>query len=97
MALKVTLYQVWSRLLPFEEHEPVLHGTCAKWNAPSSEDGAVQLKDKILEQFYRAGEAARLQNQVAYQKDLPIKRIPHAHVYIKNVAAEIDESHLIIT
>ena len=97
MALKVTLYQVWSRLLPFEEHEPTLHGTCSMWNVPGAEEGAVQLKDKVLEQFYRAGEAARRRNEIAYQKDLPIEAVPHAHVYIKKVIAEVDERYLITT
>lgn len=96
MPLRITLYQVWSRELPFEGHGPVLHGTYAAWNAPGTEDGAVQMKDKVLESFYRKGEAVRRRNELAYQKDLPIERVPVAHVYIKEVVAEVAEEHLVI-
>lgn len=52
--LKIQIYEIYSVEYPYTGAEKI-HGVRTRWNVPGSDDGAVQVRDRILNDFYRKG------------------------------------------
>lgn len=55
--MKLCVYEVYSSVYPYAGPEEV-HGMCLAWNTPGDSTGAVQLRDRICEEYYRKGKTA---------------------------------------
>ena len=81
--LELTLWQVWSIEPPYEKGTARFHGVRSRWNYINYDDpdkgGAIQLRDKVLEQY----------------RDLNRPECPTpALVFIKEVRAHIPASRI---
>lgn len=51
---KITVYEIYSIEYPYNGKETI-HGLRVQWNVPGSDDGAVQVRDRVLNDFHRKG------------------------------------------
>lgn len=54
MEVEITVYEAWSMRVR-GNHPPKLHGIRVQWNAPGTDKGAIQLRDRIQAEHYRKG------------------------------------------